>query len=408
LTALRALRAAVVAAATVLPATGALALLNDSLELSVAETLSRDDNVFRLSSGLSPAAVLGAPSKADTFRTTTVGLKLDLPVSRQRLQAELALNDTRYDRFTVLNLWSHSGRALWLWQLSDRLAGQIGHSETLSLASLANVQGGVQSSTPNFLTTTRSFADASFKLTPRWQLKAAAARLEQANEVIQRRVNDIEIDSVEAMLSHVTPAGNQAGLNLRLDDARLAQRQLVAGAPVDNAYRQHTAALVGEWILSDHSRVSGRAGWVSRGYREVPQRDHDGATFRLAYDWQPTAKLALNAAAYREISPIEEINVGFVLARGIALRPTYRLSEKLELSGILEHGVRDYRGEAERALGLLPPRTDKVRFAMFSAAWRPTRAVSFGISLRREARTSTAQFGDYSSNSVSVSARIAF
>jgi exopolysaccharide biosynthesis operon protein EpsL len=408
LNSVRVLRVAALAAATALPAAGALALPGDVLELSLGETVSRDDNVFRLSNGLSAAAVLGAPSKADTFHTTSAGLKLDLPVSRQRLRAELTLDDTRYERFTVLNLVGHNGRALWQWQVGDRLSGQVGLSETLGLASLANVQGGVQSATPNPLTTTRRFADASYQWTPRWQLKGALARLAQRNEAPERRINDTDIDSVEGTLSYLTPAGNQAGVSLRLDDARLPQQQLIAGSPVDNGYRQHTASLAAEWTISGHSRLSGRAGRVNRSYRDVPRRDYEGSTFRLAYDWRPTAKLAFNATAYREVSALEEINIGFVLARGIALRPVYRMSEKIDLSAAFEHSDRDYRGEAERALGVLPPRTDRVRSTVFGAAYRPAASISLGLSLRRESRSSTTQFGDYTSNVVSISARIAF
>jgi len=404
----RALGAAVVAAGTALPATGALALLGDQVELSAAETVSHDDNVFRLSSAQSSAAVLGTPSKGDTFHTTTFGLRLDVPVSRQRIQADLALNDTRYDQFSVLNLKGHNARARLLWLYGDRLTGQAGISESLTLASLANVQSGVQSSTPNSLTTIRSFVNANYLLAPRWQLRGELGRFSQSNEVPERRVNDIEIDSVDAGLSYVTPAGNQLGVGLRLDDAHLPQQQPVAGALIDNSYRQQSVAIIGEWTLSGHSRLSGRAGWVVRNYRQVPQRDYEGTTYRLAYDWRPTAKLSLNAATYREISPFEEINVSFVLASGIALRPTYRWSEKIDLSAVLDYSRREYLGDVERATGILPPRTDRVRLGLLSIAYRPLQSVSLGLTLRRETRGSTDAFGDYSSNTVSVRARIAF
>jgi len=41
----------------------------------IAQSFARDDNVFRLSSRSDPASVLGTPSKAGTYSTTSAGLK---------------------------------------------------------------------------------------------------------------------------------------------------------------------------------------------------------------------------------------------------------------------------------------------------------------------------------------------
>ncbi|TMH82094.1 MAG: hypothetical protein E6H47_14420 [Betaproteobacteria bacterium] len=79
------LGAAIIIAGVLVPATDAVALWDDKLELFASQTLTRDDNVFRISS-LVPAAVLGSSSKSDTYSTTSLGFNLDVPVSRQRFQ----------------------------------------------------------------------------------------------------------------------------------------------------------------------------------------------------------------------------------------------------------------------------------------------------------------------------------
>src|SRR6266850_2222568 len=183
---LREFGAAIIVAGVLAPVTDAVALWDDKLELFVAETVTRDDNVFRISSGLDPAA-LGLSSKGDTSSTTSFGFNLDVPVSRQRFQGGVTWNKTRYDRFTVLNLDGHQGRGTWLWQLGNDISGQLGYMDTLVLASLANVQSGVQSSTPNFLTTRRAFFNAVYLLTPSWRLRGEAGRLKQSNEVPERQ-----------------------------------------------------------------------------------------------------------------------------------------------------------------------------------------------------------------------------
>ena len=138
--------AAIVVAGVLVPVTDAVALWDDKLELFAAQTLTRDDNVFRISSGLDPAAALGSSSKGDTSSTTSLGFNLDVPESRQRFQGGVTWNKTRYDRFTVLNWDGHQGQGIWLWQVGNDISGQLGYTETFALASLANVQSGVQRS----------------------------------------------------------------------------------------------------------------------------------------------------------------------------------------------------------------------------------------------------------------------
>jgi exopolysaccharide biosynthesis operon protein EpsL len=400
--------AAIIVAGILVPVTDAVALWDDRLELFVAQTLTRDDNVFRISSGLDPAAALGSSSKGDTSSTTSLGFNLDVPVSRQRFQGGVTWNKTRYDRFTVLNWDGHQGQGIWLWQVGNDISGKLGYTETLSLGWLANVQSGVQSSTPNFLTTRRAFLNAAYMLTPRWRLRGEAGRLKQSNEVPERKVNDASTDSVDLTVSYVMPVDNQIGLGTRVEESRLPNRQFVAGDLFDNSYRQQSVAAVTDWTLTGSSRVSARVGSVRRSYTQLPQRDFEGSTFRAAYDWTPTGKLMLTATAQKDISTIEQVNIGLVLVKGVALRPALRLTDKVNLAGAFEYSNREYRSDPVLVLGIVPNRTDRVRSAAVTVSYRPIRTVTLQMALLHETRSSTAAFGDYVANVVSVTARIGF
>jgi exopolysaccharide biosynthesis operon protein EpsL len=400
--------AAIIVAGVLVPVTDAVALWDDRLELFVTQTLTRDDNVFRISSGLDPAAALGSSSKGDTSSTTSLGFNLDVPVSRQRFQGGVTWNKTRYDRFTVLNWDGHQGQGIWLWQVGNDISGKLGYTETLSLGWLANVQSGVQSSTPNFLTTRRAFLNAAYMLTPRWRLRGEAGRLKQSNEVPERKVNDASTDSVDLTVSYVMPVDNQIGLGTRVEESRLPNRQFVAGDLFDNSYRQQSVAAVTDWILTGSSRVSARVGSVRRSYTQLPQRDFEGSTFRAAYDWTPTGKLMLTATAQKDISTIEQVNIGLVLVKGVALRPALRLTDKVNLAGAFEYSNREYRSDPVLVLGIVPIRTDRVRSAAVTVSYRPIRTVTLQMALLHETRSSTVAFGDYAANVVSVTARLGF
>lgn len=403
--------AALVAAGVLVPATDAVALWDDRLELFVAETVTRDDNIFRLTSGVDPTTALGSSSKGDTYHTTSFGFNLDVPVDRQRILGGVTWNDNRYHQFTVLDLTARNARAAWAWQVGNDLGGQLGYTETFALASLANREGGVQSSTPNPLKTQQALFNAAYRLTPRWRLRGEVSNLKQSNEISQFQPNDISIDGGELTVSYVTPANDQIGVSVRAEEASYPTPQPDPSAPgsfIDNAYRQESVAVVAEWTPTGRSRVSVRAGRVSRSYQQSPQRDFEGATYRAAYDWRTTARLTLTAAAYREISGTEETNIGFVLATGVALRPAFRLTEKIQLSGGLDYSDRDFLANpALQPLGGVQ-RTDRVRTVAVTAFYRPIRTVTLEMGLRRESRSSSVPFGAYELNVIGAGARWAF
>lgn len=390
----------------------ARALWDDKLEAFVAHSVTRDDNVFRISGDSDPLTVLGAPSKADTVNTTSIGLNLDLPLSQQRLLGGLSFSENRYDRFTVLDFTERHARAIWQWQAGSDISGQLGHTNDRALASLANVQGGVQLGTPNPLETKKTFVDATYRVTPRWHLRGEASRIEQENELAERQANDIRNDGVGLALMYVTPAETRIGLELQRQDGELPNAQLVNGTLVDNSYRQDRVAVVFDWPISGLSRLRASAGRVERRFVQLPARDYATGIFHADYEWRPTDKLSLVAAAQKDIAAPDEVNagvnIGFVLVKSLALRSTYRMTDKVDVSGRLEYGDWEYLGDPGIALGTVAPRSDRVRTAALAVSYRPIRAVRLELGLRRETRTSTAAFGDYEADIVSLGARLAF
>ena len=399
------LKAALIVAGVLVPVSDVAALWKDKFEVFVGGGVTHDDNVFRLSDASDPAAVLGSSSKGDTYTTTSLGFRLDLPVRRQRFLAGVRWNQHRYDRYSVLDFTDHDGQAIWKWQAGNDLAGELGYTETLELASLANIQGNVQSSAPNPLKTQRKFLNAAYMLTPRWRLRGEVSREKQSNEVFTE--NDIGINGADLTASYVTPADNQVGVNLRVADGNFPNGQTVGSEVFDNDYRQRTVAAVLDWTLTGHSRMSARAGRINRNYEQLSERDFDGPMYRLTYVWTPTGKFILTAIAQRDISTDEQVNTSFAYVRGVTLYPTLRLTEKFELSGGFEWGSREYLGDPQLVL-TGASRTDQVRIAEVKATYKPVRPVTLEMRLHRESRSSTLATADYEDDIVSVSAGIRF
>jgi exopolysaccharide biosynthesis operon protein EpsL len=400
----RAWRGPVLAACLCAAAAPAYAIWGDRLELVGIETLGADSNIFRLSSGSDPATAIGSPSRGDTYRITSLGLNLNVPVSRQRFAASYATNEVRYRRFRELNFDGYDGQALWHWQLGNQTSGRVGASESYSLAALSNFQTRI----PNPLKVRQTFIDGTHLLTPSWRVGLGLNRLRQENGDPARRTEDVEVTTASATLAFLSRAGNSLGALLAVDEGRFPSAQVVDGAAVDNAYTQRSAALFVDWTPTGKSHLYARAGLVKRSYAQVPGRDFDDGAYQLAYEWKATGKLTLVALARREISPLEDIRTSFVRVTGVALRPTLELTAKTSVSASLERSTRDFFGDPRLGLGLIPGRRDRVRAATLALTYRPVRAATLFFSVQRETRSSTIDFGDYAATVVRASVRLAF
>jgi exopolysaccharide biosynthesis operon protein EpsL len=402
---------AIAVAGLFLPAMEAFALWDDKLMLFAEEKVTHDDNVFRISKNVDPATI-GASSRGDTYSTTSLGLNLDAPVSRQRFQAAFARNDTRYHQLSGLDFTGHDARAMWLWQIGNDLNGQLAYTETLALASFAYSQNP----TPNPLKAQQAFFNATYLVTPRWRLQAGAGGLKISNGDPASQNLDLDVVYADAALRYVTPANTSVGLSARTEDGRYPK------SPFENEYHQRSAGVVADWTPTGVSHVSARADRLSRRYAQVPQQDFDGNTARIEYDWKPTGKFSLAAVAQRDIFPYQDIGSSFVLVKGVALRPAVNVTEKIDVSGTFDHSVRDYLGNPALASGVSSNRTDRVRSAMVTISYRPARTFALLMSALRETRSSNVVPApavvippipavlpaDYVVNVYSISARITF
>jgi hypothetical protein len=313
-------------------------------------------------------------------------------------------NHTRYNHFSALNFDGHDIRGNWLWRVGDRASGGLGYTDSSSLVPYSYLLG----TTPDHLRLRQGHASGAYMLTPVWMMGASVDALTQRNSDPPRQVNDADILATEIQAGYESRAGNSLGVSLRAESGRFPVPQPVGASPVDNAYQQYSAGVVGDWTPSGASRLKARVDRVSRRYRELPQRDFDGTAWRADYEWKPTDKLSLAAIARREISPYEYVRSNLVLVQGVVLRPSLRMSEKIEVAANLESGTRRYAGDAAVALGLATERVDRVRTAGALVSYQPVRLLTLQLSAYHESRTSNVDFGDYSANVVQISGRLAF
>ena len=386
----------VLAASLVAPATNAFALLGDRLELFAAETFTYDSNLLRISKSANAFGTIGSNSLSDIYLTTSAGFNLNVPVGRQLFVGGFAINRVDYDRFSDLSYTGFEGRGIWFWQVGNSLSGQVGFTDTRSQATFVNFTARIKDQ----VTTQTGFANASYLVNPYWQLRAAVDGLHQDHGEVTRQDQDINVTGTEGGINFISRRGNTIGLLLRSEDGRYPNRQI---GIFDNAYTQKTASIVLDWTITPASRVSGRIGHTRRDFDTLSNRDFSGGVGRVVYDWTPGGRFSLSTIAQRDISVYEDIRTSFVLVTGVALRPSYRIDDKLSLGGIADVSKRQYLGDPTGAT-----RTDKVHTVGVTATWLPTRSTSVISSLTYETRSSDVQFSDYQAWVFFVRGRIAF
>lgn len=400
----RAWAAAALGASLLVPASNALALLGDRLEIFASEQITYDSNPFRLSRGVNNFVALGNTNRSDVIFTTSGGFNLNIPVSRQRFVAGLTLSDVRYNRFSDLNHTGRDGRAVWLWEVGNQLSGQVGVTDNRSIVSFINFT----TRSRDLVTTQTAFANVSYLVNPSWRLRAGVDGLKQEHSVAANQAQDVEVGGAEGSITYISRAGNSIGLLVRNDEGRFPNRQVVAGTTFDNRYTQRAAYAVLDWSITPRSRLSGRLGALKRDYDTVTARNFSGGVWRAVYDWTPGGKLSIAAIAQRDILIFEDIRTSFVLAKSVALRPEYRYSEKLLLAATLDYSVRDYMGDPAAASGLAAAREDRIRGGAITATWQAARNIQVVGGLAHERRRSNIQFGDYEDTILSIRGRIGF
>lgn len=398
--------------------TGARADEADVFNFIVGQTVTYDDNLFRLSDSADTRAILGTSQRSDTVSTTYGGLTFDKLVSRQKLHADVIWNMNRFSRFSELDYNGMRAKALWDWQFGNYLKGTLGYDRNRKLIDFGNLTPGDRGRVRDINTFERIYGSADWWFHPNYSVGAGYSHVSSSYSSELRRASEYDADAVELNGKFQPKTGNQIGLSLRRTNGRYPNRELavdpVTGAvvaTVDNSFEQTDSEVNGDWRLTGQSRVFGRLGYTTRKHDQLGQRDFSGVTARLNYNWAFEGKTEVNVILRREIGAVEDIDASYVLTEGVTLNPIWHATAKITLSARYDWAKRRYEGDPFEVLGgasTLSLRKDTVNSVGATALYRPLRSLEIGLTLRHERRTSSRALADYDATLGSLSARFSF
>ena len=407
-------------AAVVFASCVAFADEGDAFNFFVGQTITYDDNLFRISDSVDDKGLqdqIGGTRRSDTVSTAYAGVTFDKLLSRQKLHADLSYNINRYSRFSALDYNGLRANANWGWQLGNYLKGILSYERNRKLIDFGSLSSNERGSVRDINTYDRLYASADWWFHPAYSVGAGYSHVNSSYSSVRRQASEYDADAVELNAKFQPKTGNLIGMSLRQTKGNYPNRQPapLTGAvlaTVDNSFDQTDSEVNGDWRLTGQSRVLGRLGYTTRKHDQVQQRDFSGITGRLTYNWALEGKTNINFTLRREIGAVDDIDAAYVLTNGITLNPVWYPTSKVSLSAKYDWSKRRYEGDPFGLLGSnlvgLSVRKDNVNTVSVSGAYLPLRNLQLSLTLQRERRTSSRELADYKDSLASLSAQFSF
>ncbi len=372
----------------------------------VSAAVVYDDNLFRVSDDEEALAQLGTTKKSDTIRTAGAGFDVDVPVSRQRFVLQANADRNYYKHFSKLDHTAGKGKADWHWRAGNQWDGLLRYVYVRKLADFTEQR----IRTKDMITRQRAEARASYQFHPRWQLTGSGGWTESDHdEELRERLDRTKVFG-ELQLDYVSRAHNRVGTWVRVIDADFPNRELDPDAPVpvDNSFRDTILGMAVRWQATGHSILKGRAGYQQRDYDQVSDRDFNGWTGRLTYNWLVSDKTEVEISLWRDLDAVQEDIASFVDERGVGAKVTWSPTEKLTLEGGGRYEKRDHDGNPGLTVTNRNARKDDVYAGEASIAYEPLRNVRLSLGGRAGQRDSNRPNSEYDFWRVNATVRVGF
>ena len=361
-------------------------------------SINVDDNIFRL-----PSSVKNDNS-GDTVKTVQVGVDVNLRLSRQLISVTANINENKYNRFDILDNTGSAYALGWNWRLGNDLYGVLSHSNTEAIAGFNEIR----SASKNLRTAKRDFASFNWDFYPDWSIYLNGEQFKTENALVNFSALDRKDNALETGLRYQNTLGTQLGLSYRSNDSNYPNRTGFSQFLFGDESKQKILGVTAAWLPTAKTRISTRLSQVKIEYKDKPQRDFNGFSQRWDINHSLTSKVNLNAAAYQEVTPIDDIESTYVKTTGASVNSAWAITSKTTLRGGLGYEQRDYLGSAVLLAAGDGNRNDESLFGSLSLQYMPTYKTSLQLQYLGEKRTSNIDSQSYQFNNLNFSIRYDF
>ena len=362
----------------------------------VSTNIIYDDNVFRFSSPDQAKTTFGSSATSDVMKRVDLGINVNLRLSRQLLTLSSSINESRYNRFDILDNTGRSNSLVWNWRLGNDVYGELSASESQSIAGFTEIRSAVK----NLRTFSRGRASINWTFQPSWTLQAVREVAKIENDQSNFKGTDRKDDIYDAGIRYQNPAGTQLGLDFQVTESSFPNRTGFAQFFFGDENTEKELIATAAWLPTPKTRVSTRLSQVNLEYKNLPQRDFNGFSQRWSLDQTLSGKTSVNLTAYQEISPVDDVLSTYVKTKGVSISPTWNFSSKITLRAGLGYEDRDYLGSAGFFANQSDRRNDESELASLSLMYVPIDKLLVQLQYQGEKRSSNIRGLDYQFNMV--------
>lgn len=375
----------------------------DNLRIYVLDTVTYDDNLYRLSDDFGPASQIGeGASRDDVINRATLGGSARLFAGQQVFELKGNIDDNRFQENDRLDHTAGKAAAAWNYQLATRFSGAVGAEYTRALGDFAytrTLEKDILDIQAYYLTT-------KIRVTPRWSLTGEGRTSRVDHSAPTSDIDTTETEKWQAGVMYETPRGDSFGFDYGESQNRLPDYDPPPGI-VERDYHDKSVAAWMKYAYSVKTRFDLRVGYQDREYDHADTGDFSGTTGRAGMHWEPTAKTAFNLSIWRELQAYQEIGSEYFVGRGIKTDGVWRPTDKLQLSAGLSYEDHDFQSDGA-VVPFVEGRDDKLTSGSVSATYTPRDWLDVSLTYQQQHRTSNRDLEDYDSHVVSLGGRIRF
>lgn len=363
----------------------------DAIRPFFSASMLYDSNLFRFSddaeASLSTLGVTEIPSVS--MQRYGAGIDADLRKGRQQFRARVAVDKTLFSKFA--KLLDNTGRDLnaeWKWQAGNRWSGRLAASHKRVLAPYtSNTSNAIES---NLRTDDQQVFQADYWFHPDWRARASLSHTSASYSA--QKTRDNTRDNATFGLYRLGQSIESLGVEIFNIDGSFDSN----GA---RDFREQGLRLVGAWNFSGKTRLNGRLGYMQRSRDAVAASDFSGPEWRFEARWQPTGKIQVEGAFFRDLRTNDEVGTDYEVADGIKLTASMAITPKTRLIGEVSREHVEYQGIV---------RKDKGTDVGISASYEAWRGGDISVGVRHSKRESPIARREFDSNSVFISANLKF
>lgn len=357
----------------------------------VSEAAVYDNNVFRLPAEQANLASFFSPdaSRQDHINVVSVGSDDTFDFSRQLVNLDIQVSKNHFNRNTFLDDASGNGDLNWKWEAGSNFSGDagIGYSRQLANSAQTLFYG------KDLVGSTNEFADVRDELSSRWVLFGGIRAIDSTNSAVQVQINNFHSKSGNVGIEFDSTDTNSLGIEYLYTDARALQYFGEVGLNYRN-YDEDTENLTWKYAFDDKSEIDGNAGYLKRYYPGTSLGAFSGDVWRINFNWSPTDKSHVSAAAWRDLEAYYDAESNYFVARGESFTPAWVASEKINFSASFSWVTQDYIA-SNPSFYALGARQDKVVTQQISMAYVPYTSVSLSVAYNNEHHSSTLALFNY-------------